>query len=102
MTTKFTVYVPDSRLDTVDVRSKLATLRWMVGGMTEIKATGSWIGERDTVVEPVTLVQFILNEDTGPKTSILKAHIRDLCEILKSQGEESVLLERQEIEVEFI
>ena len=98
---KINVFVPDSRANVTDVRQKLDTLRWMAGGQTAAKVEGSWIGERGLEVEPVTIVSFLI-EDNSTKLEIFRAHVNHLAEILKANGEECVLIEEFEVNARFV
>lgn len=87
-----TIYIPTAKVDTPDVRDTLATLRWIIGGMTRAHSVGSWFDENHQLIEePITTLTFI-TEHHSPKVTTFMSVLNRLVEILKASGEESVLI----------
>ena len=91
-----TVYVPTVRLSDPDVRDAIATLRWIARGMTSTEHVGSWFGGtvpnlQELKLEPITTLAFI-TEHRGASVDTFHSVLDRLVSVLKSLGEQSVLI----------
>lgn len=92
--TKYTLYVPDSLQPfEYELRDRLATLQLIAGGSTQTQVVGGWIGERGTVVEPVTTYSYLIPSGESARIGVFETAIENVAHTLKSLGEESVLVE---------
>lgn len=99
MATKITAYVPTSVRDRYHVNDAISTLRLICGGMSEHEIEGSWIGSDGLVVEPVKVISW-LNADEV-KSQAIEGALRRLSAEMIELGEESVLVERIQVDAEF-
>lgn len=100
---KVTVYIPTAKLGLYHVGEVVRTLTLIAGGRTETASFGHWQAGPPTfemVSEPITQVSFLETFGTDRVVSF-KANLDRLVRELHKSGEQSVLIERTEVEAEF-
>lgn len=79
---EYKIWVPVEAMSE-QVNALLLKLTTLVGGMTEVCATGVWVSD-GVVEEDVHVLQFITHE-------FILDHIYELAEVLLEEGQEAVL-----------
>ena len=107
---KVTVYIPTAKLDLYHVGEVVRTLTLIAGGRTETPSHGHWQAPAGELVsEPITQVSFLrddggmyADESTLAKNVAFAGNLDRLVRELHDSGEQSVLIERTQVETEFV